>query len=324
MNKIERLRAAVLGARVDRVPVGLWVHFPPGFRNGHAMAQAHLDFYRSTDLDFIKVMNDNPHELVGVDRIETPADWRRVRPAPRTSPAYRKYLDGLKEILDAVGHETLVIVTVFNPFATASDNREGHLDYSDASFSVLTEHLRRDPHSTLPGLAAIGESLAQFSRDCIEAGAAGIFFSANGGEHDRFSDDEFRRCIRPSDLVVLQAACDAGAEFNLLHICGARQRLQSYADYPAHAVNWAPQLSNPGLKEGRRIFDRTVLGGMDHAGALAAGSRMAIEAEVDTVLAEMGSERFILGAGCAVAGEAPVEHFLWAREAAARACARWR
>lgn len=317
MNKRERVKAALRGEVVDRVPGAFWMHFPPESCNGHAMARAHLDFYRSTDPDFLKVMNDNPYELVGVDRIDRPADWRRLRPATRGSRVRVEYLDGLKEILDAVGQEAPVIVTVFNPFATANDNRSGQLDFSDATFDGITAHLREDPGSTCRGLNAIAESLAEFSRDCIEAGAAGIFFSANGGEHGRFSPDEFRDLIEASDRLVLEAAREAGGEFNLLHVCGAGQRLQSYADYPVHAVNWAPQMDNPTLAEGRKIFRQAIVGGMVQAGVLATGPRPMIEDEARRALAEAGARHFMLSAGCAVAGDVPAEHFVWAREALA-------
>jgi uroporphyrinogen decarboxylase len=317
MNKIERVRAALRSEAVDQVPASFWVHFPPEQRNGHAMAKAHLEYYRSTNVDFLKVMNDNPYPLVGIEQIRSPADWRKLRPAPLLSLVFQEYIDGLKEILDTLGEEALVIVTVFNPFAAANDNLTGRLDSSDAFFNTITAHLHADPASTIQGFAAIAESLAEFSQACIQAGAAGIYFSANGGEHNRFTPEQFNAWIAPSDRIVLQAANEAGGEFNLLHICGANQRLEAYVDYPAQAVNWAPQMNNPSLKQGFNLFRQAILGGLDQRGVLTTGPRQAIEAEVQAVMREVPATRFILGAGCAVAGNTPPEHFVWARQAAA-------
>ena len=81
MNKIERVLAALRGESVDRVPASFWFHFPATQRAGHAMAQAHLDYYRAADPDFLKVMNDNGYALTGVEAIRTPGDWRKLRPA---------------------------------------------------------------------------------------------------------------------------------------------------------------------------------------------------------------------------------------------------
>ena len=69
-----------------------------------------------------------------------------------------------------------VITTVFGTFA------EGN----HASGGKVTEHMKADPQSVGMGLGAIADSLAQFAVACIEAGASGIYYSAQGGEEDRF------------------------------------------------------------------------------------------------------------------------------------------
>lgn len=318
MNKIERIRSVLSGAAPDRTPVAFWTHFPQDARTGKAMANAHVEFYRRSQGDILKVMNDNPYQLVGVSRIDQPSDWRRLRPEPRHSPGRRQYLDGLQRILDEVGHEVPVIVTVFNPFATANDNRAGVLDFSDASFTGISHDLRADPESTLAGLRVIAESLGEFSRACIDAGAMGVFFSANGGERDRFRDEEFEKWVMATDRMVLDAARDAGAQCNVLHVCGARQRLSAYRDYPAQIVNWAHELDNPSLQAGARMLGRAILGGLDAQGPLTRGSRKEIETEVRQVLASAPAPAFVLGAGCAVHGDVSPDLFAWVREIGAR------
>lgn len=307
MNKIERVQAALQGEPVDRVPVSFWFHFPPDQIAGHTMAQAHLDYYRRADVDFLKVMNDNRYPLLGVEEIRSPQDWRSVKPAPLSSQPYQAQLDGLREILDEVGDEVPVITTVFNPYATGNyiSNRQ------------VTEHLLADPDAVSAGLAVIAESLAAFSQACIEAGASGVFFSAQGSEVGRFSEEQFRNCIQPHDLVVLTAAAEAGASFNLLHICGRGVRLHDYVGYPTHAVNWGPQHENPSLAEGRALMGQTVIGGVDERGPIVTGPRVAIEAEVKATINAIGATEFMLGAGCTVPDDINVEHLIWAREAVA-------
>ncbi len=307
MNKIERVQAALKGEPVDRVPASFWFHFGPDRVGGHAMAQAHLDYYRRADQDFLKVMNDNRYALMGIDQIRSPQDWRRVKPAPLASQPYQAQLDGLREILDAIGDEVLVVNTVFNPYATGNyiSNRQ------------VTEHFQADPESVSLGLSAVAESLAEFSQACIEAGAAGVFFSAQGSERDRFAEEQFQTHIQSHDLVVLRAAEAAGATFNLLHICGENVRLAAYADYPAHAVNWGPQHNNPSLVEGKALLGRTVIGGVDERGPIVTGPRPAIEAEVNATINAMGTKGFMVGAGCTVPNDIAVEHLVWAREALA-------
>jgi uroporphyrinogen decarboxylase len=59
LDKIARVRAALSGEQVDRIPASFSYHFPEEMSAGHAMAQAHLDYYRTADPDYLKVMNDN-------------------------------------------------------------------------------------------------------------------------------------------------------------------------------------------------------------------------------------------------------------------------
>ena len=307
MNKIERMHTMLRSERPDRVPAGFWFHFPESAAAGTAMAQAHIDYYRAADPDLLKVMNDNGYEAVGVDVVRSPADWRKLEPAPLSSAPYQAQLAGLRELVDTLGGEVLMATTIFNPYATGnkiSDNK-------------VTEHLKEDPEAVSAGLGAIAESLAAFSAACIDAGAAGIYFSAQGGDASRFTAEEHLRYIKPHDVTVLEAATAAGATCNILHICGRGIRLQHYVDYPGHTVNWAPQNDNLSLPAGRDLFRRPIIGGIDERGPIVDGPRAAIAAEVHGALATMGSAGFMVGAGCTLPNDVEVEHLAWAREAVA-------
>ena len=249
MNKLERVRTALAGGEVDRVPASFWFHFTPDKARGAASVKAHLDYYRASGVDFLKVMNEHPYQANVA--IQSPGDWRRVRPAPLSSSFYQEQLDEIKRIVDALGGECLVITTVFGPFSSGNHAGEGR----------VTEHLKADPHAVSQGLSAIAESLAQFAAACVEAGASGIYYSAQGGEQDRFTEEEFTRYIKPHDLAVLNALGGRG-EFHLLHICGDAIRLPLYADYPCHAVNWAATKRNLSVAQGPR-FVQAHRGGRD-------------------------------------------------------------
>jgi uroporphyrinogen decarboxylase len=176
--------------------------------------------------------------------------------------------------------------------------------------------MKADPKAVNQGLSAIADSLAEFAVACVEAGASGIYYSAQAGEKDRFSEEAFLRYIKPHDLTVLNAVKDAG-EFHLLHICGDRIRLPLYSDYPGHAVNWAATKRNLNLKEGRELFQRTVVGGMDDRGILVHGSPDEIRAEVQQVIADVGTTGFILGADCTFPTDIAVSNIRVAVEATA-------
>lgn len=304
MNKIERVRAALAGAEVDRVPASFWFHFPAEQKHGAASVKAHLDYYRASGVDFLKVMNEHPYEA-GVT-VNTPADWRAVRPAPLSAPFYQEQLDEVKRIVDQVGGDCLVITTIFGPFSSGNH----------ASGGRVTEHVKADPAAVSQGLAAIADSLAAFAAACIDAGAAGIYYSAQGGEEDRFSADEFARAIKPHDLTVLNALQGRG-EFNLLHVCGDHMRMPLYADYPSHAVNWAATKHNLNLKQGYSLFKRTIVGGLNDRGIVVNGSVAEIRDAVREVVEDFGMRSFMLGADCTFPTDIDVSHIRAAVEATA-------
>lgn len=287
MNKIERVRAAIAGTEVDRVPASFWLHFPPEKKQAIAAVKAHMSFYRATGVDFLKVMNEHPYRANA--SITTPEDWAAIQPAPLSAPFYQEQLDEISRIADSIADDCLVITTIFGPFSSgnhASDNK-------------VTAHLKLNPVAVSRGLGAIAESLAQFAGACIEAGAAGIYYSAQGGEEERFTTDEFETYIKPHDLTVLNAIKDKG-EFNLLHVCGDNIRLASYADYPSHAVNWAATKHNLDLKQGYSLFRRTVVGGLNDRGVIVNGSPAEIQKAVRQIIGDFGTRALMIGADCTV------------------------
>lgn len=304
MNKLERVRAALRGEPVDRVPASFWLHFPPAQARGELMVQAHLAYYRETGIDFLKVMNEHPYEA-NVP-LTAPADWRQVRPAPLSAPFYQAQLEELQRIVEALRGECLVITTIFNPYA--SGNHAGN--------RCVTEHLKVDPAAVGQGLAAIAESLAEFAVACVRAGAAGIYFAAQGGEAHRFTEEEFLRYIKPADLTVLNAVQGYG-EFHLLHICRDHVRLPLYVDYPGHAVNWAVTKQNLSLKAGAALFQRTVVGGLDDRGVIVDGTPEQIRAAVRAVIDDFGPQGLMVGADCTLPTDIDIAHIRAAVEATA-------
>ena len=56
MTKIERVRAALAGAEVDRPPFSVWYHFGLQHAPAERTAQIHVEFFEGYNLDWLKVM----------------------------------------------------------------------------------------------------------------------------------------------------------------------------------------------------------------------------------------------------------------------------
>lgn len=305
MNKIQRVRAALEGKTPDRVPASFWFHFPEDQAHGEESVKAHINYFRQADLDFLKIMNEH-HYRVQTD-IKNPVDWRKIKPAPISSDFYQAQLDEIKMITDELAGECLTTTTIFNPFASGNH----------ASDKLVTEHLKADPDSVNIGLGTIAESLAEFASACLDAGADGIYFSAQGGEVDRFDEQTFLDFIKPHDLTVLNAVKDRG-ELNITHICRDNIRLHLYSNYPGDVINWASTAKNNiPLAAGKKLFDRTILGGLDNRGLIVKGSPEEIQQRVHAIIDSFGTTRLIIGADCTLPTDIKIENIKMAVEATA-------
>lgn len=291
MNKIELINAVLAGEKPKRIPASFWFHFDKDKIAGEAMAQAHLDYYYACDVDFLKVMNDNRYDMPPeMPVIEKPEDWAKLPKNPVSSPNYQKQISGLKILAEKLKDEAYFITTIFDPMATGNyiSNRK------------VIEHLRENPSATMKGLHAIAESLADFAAACIEAGAAGIYYSAQAGGIQKMTCEEHLRYMRPLEMIIWDAASSKGI-FNLLHLCGPGMYFDNYRNYPFDVVNWA--VGEPGnfsIAEGKEFFKKPGCGGLDNNGVIVSGSKEAIKQAVQKALNEGGETNFILGANCTV------------------------
>ena len=83
MTKIERVRAALSGAEVDRPPFSVWYHFGLQHAPAERTAQVHVEFFEAYNLDWLKVMNDYSYPMPAEHRDPD----RRARPEARSSPS---------------------------------------------------------------------------------------------------------------------------------------------------------------------------------------------------------------------------------------------
>ena len=56
MNREERIRAALAGKEVDRVPVAAWMHLSAFDQNPISLTEAEVDLTEKYDFDYIKMM----------------------------------------------------------------------------------------------------------------------------------------------------------------------------------------------------------------------------------------------------------------------------
>ena len=317
MNKRERVLAAMNLQPVDRPPVGFWFHFQAEQGVGEACVQAHLDYYNHIDVDMVKIMCDSYFDYPNpvAKAVKEPKEWYAMKPLGKDSPFIREQVERARAVKAGLKDDMVVIYNVFAPFSLI---RFGVGD------DLVMDHLRREPEAIAYALDVIAEDCCTLSELLItDAGIDGIYYCVQGGEKNRFTPEEYRRLITPTDKRVLEHA-NKFSDTNVLHCCGwagIPNNLEVWQDYPAKAVNWACFVENMNLVEGMKFFGgRCVLGGFDNRpqGVLYSGTREEVEAETARLIQRAGKTGVILGADCTLPATVDVNRFSWVVEAASR------
>jgi uroporphyrinogen-III decarboxylase len=314
MTKRERVMAAMQNQPVDRPPVGFWFHFSKEDSLGQRCVDAHLRYYNNVDVDIAKLMCDGyfdyPNPVAKAAR--EPADWYAMKPLGADSPFIREQVERAKAVKAGLKSDCLVLYNVFAPFSSI---RFGTSD------ELVMRHLREDPKAIEYALDVIAQDNALLCEKLItEAGIDGVYYCVQGGEKDRFTIDEYRRLITPSDLKVLEHA-NRFSKFNVLHCCGwagIPNNLEVWQDYPAGAINWACFIENMGLKEGKEFFGgKCVLGGFDNrpTGLMFTGTREEIQDFARKLAAESGNTGVMLGADCTLPATIDINRIQWVVDA---------
>ncbi|MBQ2667219.1 MAG: hypothetical protein IJF56_01175 [Clostridia bacterium] len=305
MNKRERVITALHGGKPDRVPAGFWFHFTGDAVAGQNCIDAHLDYFKQCDLDIMKIMCDSYFDYPNPCKVEKASDWYNLQPMGPDHPFFKEQVERTKAIVDAVGKEALVLYTVFAPFSSI------RFGYGE---ELVMRTMQEDPAAVCHALDVIAEDNKMFVKALFEvAGADGIYYSVQGGEKNRFTVEEYRKWITPSDKAVLDYANTLG-DLNILHCCGwagDRNNIEDWQDYTAAAVNWAVYVEKMTMAEGRAFFPnvKCVLGGLDNTanGMLYTGTDDEVKAEIARLIEETGDAGYIIGADCSIQSDTPYD-----------------
>ena len=307
MNKREAMMKLLDPSyRPESVPAAFFLHFDPAFHEGKAAVEKHLEFFRFTGMDLVKIQFEQD---MPAQKVLEPGDWAKV-------PVYRrefweKPLAVVKGIVEAARKDAVVIMTLYSPFMLAGQV---------AGAETVVRHIQENPAAFKKGIGALTEGLLGFVKDCTSAGLDGFYSSTQGGESGRLSDSKsFADCVRPYDLAVMNEI-NRSCPFNILHVCDYHlpyTDISPFIDYPGHIVNTSLKLVGKDIsaREVARMFNRPFMGGLDRKGVIAGGTPDAIRAAVRSAI-ESAPDRFILGADCTVPANTPWENLKVAIQAA--------
>jgi uroporphyrinogen decarboxylase len=122
--------------------------------------------------------------------------------------------------------------------------------------------------------------------------------------------EEYQRFGVPYDLEVIKAAeKDA---INLLHICSSHNFLKQLAeiDYNCQLYNWdSDDPTNLPLDRAYDLLNgKTLVGGIDQSGWLLKSSAEEVRRQTERIKEKHDPARLIIGPGCSVPPEVPLEN----------------
>jgi uroporphyrinogen decarboxylase len=283
-------------SKPDYIPAAFFLHFDPAHHHGPAAVDKHLEYFRYTGMDFVKIQFEQPFPRLTV--IQNPEDWDKL-PFFKLDH-YEPMLNVVSGLVKAAKAEAPVILTLYSPYMLTNEM---------VGAETVTRHIQENPAAYQRGIGRITESLLLFVRECIRLGLDGFYTSTQGGEYGRLTDSgSFETCIRPYDLAIMNEV-NQSCPFNILHVCDYNQPygdLARFKDYPGTVVNTSLELVGKEItaQEVARLFGRPFMGGLERKGTIQKGTPEQIRAAVKDAVAK-APDRYILGADCTVPAETP-------------------
>lgn len=305
MNKRERVIAAINKDVVDYVPCGFSLHFPTASAYGEAGVKAHLDFFKQTDTDIVKIMNENLVPYMG--ELTSAGEYERlVRGLSIKSDFMQAQVDFTKRILDSCDPTSFSMGTLHGVTASSIHPLEKMGMLYDDTRAYLVKLLREDKAKMKSAMQRITDCMCELARAYVELGVDAVYYAALGAETRYFTDEEFAECIAPMDKQIMKAIKEAGG-YCFLHMCKDHLNMYRYETYQedCDVVNWGVYEAPFSLEDGRKLFPgKTVMGGLkNRSGVLVDGSDEEIRTEVENIINKFGRTGFILGADCTLATE---------------------
>lgn len=315
MNKRQRVEAAFHNQPVDHVPVCLWWHYD-GRLSHEEMVEAHLQFFKDTDEDMMKISCDGYFGWPA-EALQAPYDVKKlyeIEHIPLEHPYMQGQIRRVRDITAALNGEAVTVYTTFCPLS---------LLRLQVGWAQMMRWMREDPKAVMHACDVIAEDHLALLEALLENGVDGFFYSVQNAEVNRFSPLEYKKWVSPSEEKVLRAISEK-TEYLVLHCCGwdadengTHNHTESWVNYPGSMISWASCTDGMNAREASAYYGgRPVWGGFDNrqGSLIQVGTKEEIQAETKRLIQESGKTGFILGPDCSLPKMEP-ERIRWIAEA---------
>lgn len=288
MTKIERVEASLAGKPFDRPPVSFWYHFGVQHAPGERIAELSLEFLRSYDLDYLKLMNDYfPPMPAGVEEISDVAGLKKIERFDVQTSDWAEQLKAIDILARELDGEAYFIDTVFDPYQVLLRSYVGeHLD----------RLIEEEPDAVLAALDVVTENVIDYCTAALNRGAAGVFLSTFSASK-QMPKERYMRFAYPFVERVFRAVKDLGI-MNTAHLHDYGIFVDETVKLPVNVISYEDtDPSNPDMPTIRKKWSGSIMAGMDKnriTRVTPAEARRNAEAGI----AAGGPTRFFLAPGC--------------------------
>ncbi len=325
MTSLERMRAALAGAAVDRPPVALHNFLMTGryagfhdlgewLQNGEMIAAAQLAVWRDFQHDALLIENG---VTALAQALGSEIAWQKDLPPHVLRPLLADRLEDIEKLRvpDPEGaHPLREILKAVRLCRQATGNRVYVMGRADQGPNALALALRGPEQWILdvmdPQKKPLVDRVLEFTTDCclryaqalIAAGAHGS--SIGGLGLSMLSPELYRRIEQPHERRWCRGVQKAGGH-GFVHSCGDETALLN--DLAATGADCLEL--DPGTTVDRRTLGRTAVLGMLSPTLFASGTAAQMREHVRDTLAKFrGCSRLIIGPGCALPVETKPEN----------------
>jgi uroporphyrinogen decarboxylase len=335
MTKRERVKAAIKGEPMDRVPICYYNHRHDVEFSPDKLLDALLQHNQLFGWDFIKVMLRASYYMEAWGNTYTfdPAngpilqnyvikkaeDYTKLAKLDPATGPFGEQVEVARRLGEALQGRTPYIQTVFSPLTIAGRLAGSKYGAKDETMAIRS-FMESDADALHYGLNIITQTLMDYVRLCIKAGADGLFFTTTAyATFDVMTEEEYRKFGLPYDKAVLEASNDAGGSINALHLCRENIMFDLLESYPVQIINYeATSPRNLTFKAAMKKTSKALWGGMDQRDTLPLGSPEMIAEQTRLALEQTQGKRFVLGPGCTNVYRTVSDENLMAMKKAAR------
>ena len=299
-NKREVMQQFLAGT-LDKayVPAAFFMHFGKEARTGDSAINAHLKYFLSTGMDFVKIQFEQGYGRIAIEKTE---DWDKIKPLPEDF--FTPTLEIVKGIYDIAGVDAMILSTVYSPFQM--------LIQTVGAKTVIT-YANKEPERIKKALEYFTDALIGYVKACKQIGVDGFYTPTQGGESKFYEIPKFfETFVKPYDLKVMEE-CNTNTKLNILHICdyeGSYDDLTRFLSYPGQIINAPCELSGKvfSLDACEKLFKRPAMGGIYRKGNILNGTPDDVAKEISERKKSRLNKRFILGADCTILPKTSIEN----------------